>query len=152
MIGGCTCGAVRYELTRPPLFTHCCHCTWCQRETGSAFVLNALIEAPAVSVLRGTPVDVPVPSESGGGQVITRCPVCQVALWSVYSGAGPAIRFVKVGTLDAPAQVPPDIHIFTRSKQPWVQLAGDIPAVPEYYQRSKFWPAASLERRKAALS
>jgi len=144
--GGCACGAVRYRLTSRPLFVHCCHCRWCQRETGSAFALNAMIEADRVEVLAGGPQLVPVPSESGKGQKIARCPTCGVALWSHYAGAGDAVRFVRVGTLADPDQFPPDIHIFTGSKQPWINLLDGAPAVEEYYRRQAYWPKDSLER------
>ncbi|TXS91383.1 GFA family protein [Parahaliea maris] len=147
--GGCTCGAVRYRLARSPLFVHCCHCTWCQRETGSAFVLNAMVEAEGVQVLCGEPVPIDTPSSSGKGQVIHRCPECQVALWSCYSGMGEKVRFLRVGTLDEPGQCPPDIHIFTSTRQPWVQLSGEVPVMPEYYRRSEHWPAVSIERFNA---
>ncbi len=151
MEGKCTCGEVRYRMTAKPLFVHCCHCRWCQRETGSAFVINALIEAERVEVLGGEPEPVPVPSESGRGQTITRCPACRIVLWSTYAGAGQAIRFVRVGTLLDPETAPPDIHIYTESKQAWVRLPPDVPAVPQYYRQSQYWPAESLARRAAAL-
>ena len=150
MLGQCTCGEVRYRLNAKPLFVHCCHCRWCQRETGSAFALNALIEAGEVELLAGTPAEIAIPSESGNGQVVSRCPTCQIALWSVYSS--PAFRFVRVGTLEDPDTCPPDIHIYTESKQPWVVLPGDVPAFPQYYRRSEHWPAESLKRREAALA
>ena len=149
--GGCTCRAVRYRMTSKPLFVHCCHCSWCQRESGAAFALNAMIEADRVVLLEGAPEAVNTPTNSGKGQKIWRCPTCRVALWSNYAGAGDAIRFVRVGTLDAPGRLPPDIHIFTSSKQPWVMLPATTPAVPEYYDRTRFWPAASLERFRALL-
>jgi hypothetical protein len=144
--GGCTCRSLRFRLTTPPLFVHCCHCRWCQRETGSAFALNAMIEADRVQLLQGTPVFVDTPSASGKGQRISRCPTCQIALWSNYAGAGAAIHFVRVGTLDQPDALPPDIHIYTSSKQPWVILPDGLPAVPEYYSRRAYWPGASLKR------
>lgn len=147
--GTCTCGAVRYEMTSKPLFVHCCHCRWCQRETGASFALNAMIEADRVILLTGEPQTVNTPSNSGKGQKIARCPNCCIALWSNYAGAGDAIRFVRVGTLENPDLLPPDIHIFTASKQPWVVLHADVPAVPEYYDRKKYWPGRSLERRRA---
>lgn len=150
--GACTCGAVRYRMTTKPMFVHCCHCRWCQRETGASFALNALIEADRVVVLQGSPEVVNTPSNSGKGQKIARCPRCHVALWSNYAGAGDAVRFVRVGTLDEPDRLPPDIHIFTSSKQPWVVLPADTPAVPEYYDRAVHWPAESLERRRGVLS
>jgi hypothetical protein len=147
--GGCTCRAVRYRMTSHPLFVHCCHCRWCQRETGSAFALNAMIEADRVELLSGAPETILTPSNSGKGQKITRCPACRIALWSNYAGAGDAVCFVRVGTLDEPDRLPPDIHIFTASKQRWVILPADKPAVPEYYDRRQHWPAESLERMRA---
>ena len=146
MTGGCTCGAVRYRLQPPPLIVHCCHCRWCQRETGSAFALNAMIEAELVTLLQGAPEIVLTPSLSGKGQKIARCPHCRVALWSHYAGAGDRVSFVRVGTLDDPDRFPPDIHIFTESKQPWVILPDAAPAFPIYYDREKYWPQASLAR------
>ena len=147
--GGCTCRHVRYRMTSKPLFVNCCHCRWCQRETGSAFVINAVIEADRVELLAGEPEAVMTPSASGKGQKIWRCPECRIAVWSNYSGAGDAVRFVRVGTLDDPDAMPPDIHIFTMSKQPWVVLPEGAIAVAEFYDIPKTWPAASLERGKA---
>jgi len=149
--GGCTCRTVRYRMTSRPLVVHCCHCRWCQRETGASFALNAMIEADRVAPLQGQPEIVDTPSNSGKGQRISRCPVCRVAVWSNYAGAGEAIRFVRVGTLDNPDLLPPDIHIYTASKQPWVLLPAGTPAVPEYYSSSQYWPAESLARRRALL-
>lgn len=150
--GGCTCQQVRYRMTTPPLFVHCCHCRWCQRETGASFALNALIEAERVELVAGQPECVDTPSESGRGQKIWRCPGCRIAVWSNYGGAGDVIRFVRVGTLDRPDAVPPDIHIFTSSKQPWVVLPEGTPAMPEYYKASEHWPPESLRRRDALRS
>ncbi len=150
--GGCTCRAVRYRMATAPLFVHCCHCRWCQRETGAAFALNAMIEADRVVLLQGHPEVVHTPSLSGIGQKITRCSICRIALWSNYGGAGDRVRFVRVGTLDEPDRLPPDIHIFTASKQPWVVLGPDVPAMPEYYDRKVYWPKESLERRAALFS
>jgi hypothetical protein len=150
--GGCNCREVRYRMTGPPLFVHCCHCRWCQRETGASFALNAMIEADRVQLLAGVPEIVVTPSNSGKGQKISRCPTCRIAVWSNYAGAGDLFRFVRVGTLDTPDRLPPDIHIFTMSKQPWVVLPPDTPAVEEFYDRNRYWPEASLARRRAKLS
>ena len=150
--GGCACGAVRYRLTEAPMFVHCCHCTCCQTETGSAFVLNALIEAEQVELLAGAPEPVVTPSESGRGQQIWRCPECRVALWSNYGGAVDQLRFVRIGTLHTPAALPPDVHIYTRSKLPWVELPEGAPAFEAYYDPAALWPAASLARRAAVLA
>jgi hypothetical protein len=135
-----------------PLFVHCCHCTWCQRETGSAFALNAMIESERVLSLAGEVEVVHTPSNSGKGQKIARCPSCRVAVWSNYAGAGELVRFVRVGTLDQAARLPPDIHIFTSTKLPWVVLPEGVPAVAEFYDRKQHWPAESLARREAYLA
>lgn len=148
--GTCSCRGVRFHMTAAPIFVHCCHCTWCQRETGSAFVLNAMVEADYVDVLTGSPLVVNTPSNSGRGQKITRCPDCYVALWSNYPGGGDAIRFVRVGTLEERERFPPDIHIYTSTKQPWVVLPANARVMPEFYDPKQEWPAASLARFKAA--
>jgi hypothetical protein len=147
--GGCDCRGVRYRLRSRPMFVHCCHCRWCQRESGSAFALNALIESARVEMLQGEVELVDTPSESGKGQQIARCPRCRIALWSHYGGGGSLVSFVRVGTLDTPDAFPPDVHIYTCSKQPWVVLPEGTPAVREYYKSSELWPAAALERRRA---
>ena len=146
--GRCTCGHVHYTMTAP-LFVHCCHCRWCQRETGAAFALNALIETERVTLIDGAVEWIDTPTNSGQGQRIARCPHCRVAVWSHYAGAGEQLAFVRVGTLDDPDALPPDIHIFTESKQPWVVLPDATPACPRYYNRNKFWPEASLARIRA---
>lgn len=148
--GGCACGAVRYRLTSAPMFVHCCHCRDCQRQTGTAFVLNALIEADRVTLLSGEIMAFPMPTDSGRPHHIHRCTSCQTALWSNYGGLD-QLRFVRIGTLDDPAALSPDIHIYTRSKLPWVALPEGVPAVEAYYDSKKLWPAASLERRRALL-
>lgn len=150
--GICTCGDLRYRLTSPPLFVHCCHCSWCQRESGAAFALNALIETDRVQLLQGEPLLVDTPSHSGKGQHIARCPRCHIALWSHFAGAGKSFAFVRVGTLNEPGRLPPDIHIFTSTKQPWVILPAGTPAMSEYYDRANYWTAESLARRQAVLA
>ena len=150
--GGCTCRAVRYRMLSKPMIVHCCHCRWCQRETGASFALNAMIEADRVELLQGELEIVDTPSNSGKGQKIARCTQCRIALWSNYAGAGDAVRFVRVGTLDEPDRLPPDIHIFTASKQPWVVLPPATPAVAEYYKATEVWSPESLERRAALIA
>ena len=150
LAGRCACGAVRYRLTSAPMFVHCCHCRDCQRQTGSAFVLNALIETARLELLSGAPVAVAVPTDSGRPHEIHRCGGCQTALWSDYGGR-PALRFVRVGTLDDAAALRPDVHIYTRSKLPWLELPAGVPAFEAYYDMPALWPAASLERRRAIL-
>lgn len=149
--GGCDCGRIRYRMETAPLIVHCCHCRWCQRETGTAFALNALIEAERLTHLKAEPELIATPSQSGRGQRIARCPDCRLAVWSNYGGAGPIIRFVRVGTLDTPDILQPQIHIYTASKQPWVVLPQDVPAVAEFYEIERCWSPESLARREAFL-
>ncbi|KAH1486890.1 hypothetical protein KXV92_003448 [Aspergillus fumigatus] len=175
MEGGCACGLIRYRLETQPLIVHCCHCTSCQRETGTAFALNAVIESSRVTLLPSSTPVVPAsaerpaqpagpplvpaaqnqvvepemiltPSESGKGQNIARCPQCHVAVWSHYGGAGPYCRFVRVGTLDEAWRVGPDVHIFTRSKRDFVRLEDRVPQFREFYIREQIWRKESLER------
>jgi hypothetical protein len=133
--GRCACGEVRYRLHDKPFAVHCCHCRDCQRETGSAFVINGLVETPHVEVTAGEPETVLTPSASGKGQRIVRCPTCKVALWSHYGGMGDKAAFVRVGTLEDPDACPPQVHIFTRSKQPWFELPPDAAAYEIFYSR-----------------
>jgi hypothetical protein len=149
--GGCSCGEVRYRMDRAPMYVHCCHCRWCQRESGAAFALNGFLEAHELTLLQGRVEVIDTPSNSGRGQRISRCPNCQVALWSNYSTAKDAIHFIRLGTLDNPDAFPPDMHIFTSSKQPWVNLDGGAPAVPEYYNKSDYWPEEDVERYSKAI-
>ena len=150
MEGRCTCGAVRYRLTAAPMIVHCCHCRWCQRETGSAFVINAVIESSCVEA-EGAFDYVMTPSESGRGQEIIRCPTCRIALWSHYPGSGRRSSFVRVGTLDDPDRCPPDVHIFTRSKQPWVVLPDDAKVFPDFYPSPEHVWSADAQRRWQAM-
>jgi hypothetical protein len=131
-------------MTSEPLFVHCCHCLDCQRQTGSAFVVNALIEADRVELLAGEPRPVSVPRSGGKKQKIWRCPSCQIALYSQYTLAG--VLFVRAGTLDGPTSLEPDVHIFTRSKLPWVELSASVPAFDVFYDVDELWPASSLAR------
>lgn len=144
--GGCFCGRVRYRLTSAPMFVHCCHCLDCQRQTGSAFVLNALIEADRLQTLSGEPEPVEVATDSGRPHDVYRCPHCRIAVWSDYGRRG--VRLVRLGTLDDPAALKPDVHIYVRSKLPWVRLPEDVPAFEAYYDTKSLWPSESLARRE----
>ena len=148
--GGCACGAIRYRLESDPLFIHCCHCLNCQRQTGSAFVINLLIEASHVEVVAGAPRPVEVPRDDGSTQRIFRCPTCQVAVLSEYGR--PEVRYVRAGTLDRPSEVTPDVHIFTRSKVGWITIPESTPAFEVFYDMKALWPAANLERLNAILA
>lgn len=147
--GGCHCGAVRFRLMSRPMFTHCCHCRDCQKQTGGAFAINALIETSRIEMLKGDPVAWSMPTESGRPHDIYRCGACGVALWSDYGRRG-YLSFVRVSTLDKPDEIEPDVHIFTRSKLKWVKIPDGARAFEEYYDMKKEWPPESQERRKAA--
>ena len=154
--GGCDCGLIRYRMLTRPLFVHCCHCRWCQRETGASFALNAMIESDRVVHLGSEPEIIDTPSNSGKGQKVARCPSCRIAVWSNYAGAGPVIRFVRVGTLDGPDHLSPDIHIFTASKQTWFQLPAPLRQCPnttivKRFGRWKVLPAIGLYCRRLRL-
>jgi len=149
--GRCACGAVQYRLQSRPMFVHCCHCRDCQRQTGSAFVLNALIETDRIAQASGELDAIAVPTDSGRPHRIFRCTHCQTALWSEYGGVA-KLRFVRVGTLDEPAALAPDVHIYTRSKLPWVSLPPGVSAFEAYYDSSKLWPPESLARRRAVMT
>jgi hypothetical protein len=150
--GGCDCRAVRYRMTTAPMIVHCCHCRWCQRETGASFALNAVIEANRVEMLAGEPECVNTPSASGKGQKIWRCPTCRLAVWSNYGGSGELSRFIRVGTLDNPDLLPPDVHIFTSTKQPWVVLPEGARVFAEFYNPKEIWTADAQERFKIMKS
>ena len=153
--GSCTCGGVRYRMASRPLIVHCCHCSWCQRQSGSAFAVNALIEADRVEVLNGIVEEITVDSPSGASQRIARCPDCRVAVWSNYlvlaDDLGEAVHFIRVGTLDQPAQLPPDVHIYASSRQPWLTLPADARVFDEYYVTREIWSADSFRRREALI-
>jgi hypothetical protein len=141
MEGGCACGELRYRLQGPPLFVHCCHCLNCQRQTGSAFVINVLIESDRVEVLGREPERVPVPRSGAKRQQIHRCPVCKTAVWSTYTST--SVLFVRAGTLDEPSAVEPDVHIFTRSKVPWLTLPESTPAFTTHAEAASTSTASS---------
>lgn len=177
MNGSCFCGAVRYRLKSAPMFVHCCHCLDCQKQTGGAFAINALIERDLIELLpsrrktigvKGAvsgaaamgdeagempivePVAITMPTDSGRPHDVYRCPDCATALWSDY-GRRKVLAFLRVSTLDAPHAIAPDVHIFTRSKVPWVKVPEGARAFEIYYDMNKEWPAESLARREALL-
>lgn len=131
--GGCDCGRVRYRLKAEPIVVNCCHCHACQRQTGSAFAINAIVEADNVELLGDAPEAWEVETSSGKGQAIMRCPFCKVAVWGVYGAAGDGARFIRAGTLDDPSAISPSVHIYTDCKLPWVTLPEDVPQFPAFY-------------------
>ena len=147
--GGCACGSIRYQLLDKPMFVHCCHCDDCQRLTGSAFVLNAIIETQAIKLLSGKPVAVPVPRENGPHEIY-RCPRCQTPVWSEY-GHKPNIRYVRVGTLDKPGRAEARRAHLHPVESEVAQLPKRTPSFRDYYNTSKLWPKASFKRLNAAL-
>ena len=148
--GGCACGALRYRLASEPMFIHCCHCLNCQRQTGSTFVVNLLIEADRLEVLSGTSEPIDAPRDDGSVQRIFRCTRCQVAVFSEYGRS--ELRYVRGGTLDDPTNIAPDVHIYVRSKVEWVIIPPSTPAFEEYYDTDELWPSDRLRRLDAILT
>ncbi|MCF6327616.1 MAG: GFA family protein [Devosiaceae bacterium] len=146
--GSCTCAHVRYQVISEPMIVHACHCRGCQKNSGSSFALNALFEADRVKLISGEVEEITVPTPSGKGQIITRCSICKVAVWSNYNMGGlrEHIRFIRVGTLDDPDQIVPDVHIFTNSKQPWVMLSKQDLRFEVFYDFKETWSPKSMER------
>ena len=151
LTGRCTCGEIEFRLNDDPIIVNTCHCTWCQRETGSAFVINGVIEADRIEVTKGRPAAVGLPTASGGGQRVMRCATCQIALWSHYLGGSPSLAYVRMGTLDDTRGIVPDVHIYTSTKQSWVVLPGDVPAFEGFYRPSAVLSQARYERLKSAI-
>ena len=149
--GSCSCGEVTYHLSSGPMFVHCCHCHDCQTLSGSAYLLNALIETDRVNV-EGALVDVHLSTPSGHGKIVRRCTACKDAIYSHYLIRGKSVAFLRVGTLDEPSLCPPDVQIFTESKQSWVPLSTDIPAFEAFYDFKDLWPEESWSRMQAAVS
>jgi hypothetical protein len=150
--GSCSCKEIHYRMNKTPMMIHACHCTCCQRESGSAFAINALVESAEISLTNGVPEYIAIPTSSGKIQRVARCPNCKVALWSHYATAGDSLSFVRVGTLDESAAFPPDIHVFTSTKQPWVIIPDDKPSFAEFYNLPEQWPAHSMTRMKTLQS
>jgi hypothetical protein len=122
MDGGCECGRVRYRIEGEPIFVNCCHCRQCQKLSGSAFAMNAMIERDRVEVTAGAEA---LESARGGG---ARCSECGVILWGTHRFFCDAILFLRVGTLDEGERLAPSAHFFLRSKHSWVPVPDGIPA------------------------
>jgi hypothetical protein len=126
------------------LIVHACHCLDCQRITGSAFVINLWIEHHFVEA-SGAPRSYRLAGGTGKHHDVFFCDTCGIFVWSRYQVAGDAL-FVRAGTLDTPHAVRPDVHIFTRSKVPWLRLPEGVPSFPESYKIDEVWSAESKER------
>ena len=145
--GRCKCGSLTYTMKKRPMIVHCCHCSECQTLTGSAFVLNAIIESDLVEV-DGKTAEVTLPTPSGHGQIVTRCADCATTIYSAYLSRKGKLRYVRVGTLDNPGDCPPDMHIFISSKLPWVTLSDEVPVYENFYDMPGAWPEEAQERWK----
>lgn len=142
--GGCSCTKLRFRLNAEPLIVHACHCRQCQRVTGSAFVMNALIRKEEVELLTGDIKRVQFPDTY---HTAYYCPECATYVWSEYrSGRFNECWFVRVGTLDEPDSLPPNVHIFTESKQPWVAIPEDVPSYRKFYRIKDTWTRSSIDR------
>jgi hypothetical protein len=151
LTGGCACGAVRYRIDRAPIFVNNCHCSLCQRQTGSTSVVNAFYESDAIDQFSGDTVEQGVKAGSGGAHAIIRCADCGTALWSHYPRLGALAAGVRVGTLDDPGALRPDAAIFVASKMPWVTLPEGIPHFEAGYDPSKLLPPERMARLRALI-
>ena len=149
--GGCACGKVRYRVTAAPLIVHACHCRDCQRLTGSAFVVNLWIERRFVETEARLTSNT-VTAGSGKPHEIFRCPDCGTALWSKYHAAPGDTVLLRGGTLDHPEAVTPDVHIFTRSKLPWLDLPAGARTFESFYKLAEIWPEESRERLRRNIA
>ncbi len=145
--GGCQCGAVRYEITKPPLSVYACHCTECQRQSGSAFALSMPVARDSLSVVKGTPKAWRRTHESGR---VIQCLFCADCGTRLYHNpeANPAVTIVKPGTLDDAKTLHAVGHIWTKSAQPWVQIPADSVTYegqqPDMSRLSEAWKARGL--------
>lgn len=144
--GRCACGNFQFQLAAPPLIVQCCHCKICQRDSGSAFLVHALIETSNIVMNKGRPQPVAFPSGYGKGHKVCRCPICKTALWNQYPEFGDTISYIRTGTLEEADQLTPQVHLHTAEKQSWVILPPDIPAASEHYNREEVWSKESLAR------
>jgi len=141
--GGCRCGATRYELAVDSLTAiYCCHCTDCQRWAGSAFSEQAVVPEGAIHAT-GPVVEFTIRNESGALSHQRACGTCHNRLWNTNS-ARPGIAVVRAGTLDHNRSIEPRLHIWVKSKQPWVTIADGVPCFEESAPVAEF--AAILSR------
>ncbi|MGA7761234.1 MAG: GFA family protein [Candidatus Binataceae bacterium] len=150
--GGCSCKAVRYKLTASPLIVHACHCRDCQRISGSAFVINIWIEKEFVQTSGAIPKSFLLEGGGGRNHEVFFCRKCGAYVWSRYHRAPGDALFVRAGTLDKPEAVTPDVHVYTRSKLPWLELPRGVPAFESMYKIEEVWSAESKERLRRSRS
>jgi hypothetical protein len=143
--GSCNCQSVQYTITDAPLFTHLCHCTKCQKRTGSAFVLNIMVFVNDIALTSAAPESYTTITDSGSELTTFACSSCRDILYHTHPEFA-RIVMIAGGTVDDPGWIKPQAHIFVRSKQPWLELSNDIPAYLEMYQLEDTWPQASLAK------
>lgn len=115
------CGAVQYRVSGEPLTFYACHCTDCQRRSGAAFGLSLLYPRTAVELLQGATALHTAAVENGRIKRAVACPSCGIQVWGI-SGRNPDVLVVRPGTLDDRTGLAPVAHMWTRSRQPWVQI------------------------------
>ena len=119
--GGCQCGAIRYEITQAPQMVYTCHCNDCQRITSSAFSMALILADRACHLVKGEPRVVQRTAESGRVTARWMCQECGSWVGRAET-PGSTIRNVRGGTLDDTSWLRPTVHLWTRSKQPWIAL------------------------------
>jgi hypothetical protein len=150
--GGCGCGAVRYRLTDEPILVNNCHCTLCQRQTGTGSAVNAFIENDRLEQLSGELSEYEFETGSGGIQTVIRCARCGTPLWSYYPRLGRKAAAVRVGTLDDPSAVKPDAAVHVADKPAWAALPEGVPAFEIGYSPAEILPEGRFARLKALIA
>jgi hypothetical protein len=122
--GGCQCDKLRFELSAPPLMLYACHCTNCQKQTGSAFVLSTAIVENTFSFIEGEPAKVEWTADSETQRYGLYCSDCG---GRICNGQTPSIGVLslRAGTFDEKSWVRPAAHIWVKSAQPWIKFEAD---------------------------
>lgn len=124
MVGGCLCGSTRYEIAAEPTLIYACHCSDCQKATGSAFVLAMRVPPGRIVCTQGGAKPYVRARADGRKRSVFRCPHCLTALWSENVEPSKYVT-VYAGTLDDSARLPPPAHVWTQDAQPWIGLPKD---------------------------
>jgi hypothetical protein len=128
-LGGCLCGAIRYRITAEPITVYACHCTDCQRRTGSALALSMLLPLAAIEVTAGEPAAYSASLPDGRVKRGRMCAGCCCRLWG-EPPKRPGIAVLQAGTLDNTSWVRPAAHVCARSAQSWFVFPADVPVYP----------------------
>ena len=142
--GGCICGQVKYYITEKPLFTQACHCKDCKVLTGSSYVVNSSVLENTL-IVEGEVSSTELKAGSGASYKTYFCTKCGNYVYADYDSAVGRLT-VRTKTLDNSEKFPPQVHIFTKDKDPWLNLSEDVICFKEMYDQKKTWPEESLNK------